>query len=117
MGWDGDGDGMGWDGMGWDGMVWFLLLRLGIRQWALNRKPMIAPLYICVVPVLYGCEQHLSSRSLLADLANGVDTVFISKNDKLYRPPYARDPNTTAYKTYQPYFICSVGLPMLVGLS
>ncbi|CAL8462033.1 g1564 [Coccomyxa elongata] len=43
-----------------------------------------------------------------SDLSNDVDTVFISKNDKLYRPPYAREPNTTAYNNYQPYFICSV---------
>jgi hypothetical protein len=43
-----------------------------------------------------------------SDLSNDVDTVFISKNDRLYRPPYAREPNTTAYASYQPYFICSV---------
>ncbi|EIE25001.1 RNI-like protein [Coccomyxa subellipsoidea C-169] len=43
-----------------------------------------------------------------SDLSNDVDTVFISKNDRLYRPPYAREPNTTAYNNYQPYFICSV---------
>ena len=44
----------------------------------------------------------------LADLSNDVDAVFISKNDRLYRPPYAREPNTTAYNNYVPYFICSV---------
>ena len=45
---------------------------------------------------------------VLADLSNDVDAVFISKNDRLYRPPYAREPNTTAYNNYVPYFICSV---------
>lgn len=43
-----------------------------------------------------------------ADLSNDVDAVFISKNDRLYRPPYARERNTTAYNNYVPYFICSV---------
>ena len=43
-----------------------------------------------------------------ADLSNDVDAVFISKNDRLYRPPYAREHNTTAYNNYVPYFICSV---------
>ena len=52
-----------------------------------------------------------------ADLSNDVDTVFISKNDKLYRPPYAREPNTTAYDNYQPYFICSVRAPFLGGID
>ena len=37
-----------------------------------------------------------------------MDAVFISKNDRLYRPPYARERNTTAYNNYVPYFICSV---------
>lgn len=45
---------------------------------------------------------------MCADLSNDVDAVFISKNDRLYRPPYAREPNTTAYSNYVPYFICSV---------
>ena len=48
-----------------------------------------------------------------SDLSNDVDTVFISKNDRLYRPPYAREPNTTAYANYQPYFICAVSGPHL----
>ena len=43
-----------------------------------------------------------------ADVANGVDTVFISRNDRLYRPPSARDVNSSLYAAYQPYFICSV---------
>ncbi|CAK0783683.1 hypothetical protein CVIRNUC_006882 [Coccomyxa viridis] len=43
-----------------------------------------------------------------SDLSNDVDAIFISKNDRLYRPPYAREPNTTAYNNYIPYFICSV---------
>ena len=41
-------------------------------------------------------------------MANGVDTVFISRNDRLYRPPSARDVNSSLYAAYQPYFICSV---------
>ena len=45
-----------------------------------------------------------------ADLSNDVDAIFISKNDRLYRPPYAREPNTTAYNNYIPYFICSVSM-------
>ena len=47
-----------------------------------------------------------------SDLSNDVDTVFISKNDRLYRPPYAREKNTTAYANYQPYFICAVRAPV-----
>jgi hypothetical protein len=43
-----------------------------------------------------------------ADVANGVDTVFISRNDRLYRPPSARNVNSTLYAAYQPYFVCSV---------
>lgn len=43
-----------------------------------------------------------------ADAANGNDTLLISRNDKLYRPPYARSPNTTEYDSYTPYFICAV---------
>ena len=39
-----------------------------------------------------------------------MDAIFISKNDRLYRPPYAREPNTTAYNNYIPYFICSVSM-------
>jgi len=50
----------------------------------------------------------LSGLVVCADLSNDVDAVFISKNDRLYRPPYAREPNTTAYNNYVPYFICSV---------
>jgi hypothetical protein len=45
---------------------------------------------------------------LVADTANGNDTILISKYDKLYRPPYARSPNTTEYDSYTPYFICSI---------
>lgn len=41
-------------------------------------------------------------------LISGVATVNISKNDLLYRPPWARDRRTTAYTNYQPSFICSV---------
>jgi len=43
-----------------------------------------------------------------ADVANGVDTVFISRNDRLYRPPSARNVNSSLYAVYQPYFVCSV---------
>ncbi len=43
-----------------------------------------------------------------ADIANGVDTVFISRNDRLYRPASARDVNSSLYAAYQPYFVCSV---------
>ncbi len=48
------------------------------------------------------------TQYVFADLSNDVDAVFISKNDRLYRPPYARERNTTAYNNYVPYFICSV---------
>ena len=54
---------------------------------------------------LYGCAKGVCAH---ADLSNDVDAIFISKNDRLYRPPYAREPNTTAYNNYIPYFICSV---------
>ncbi len=59
----------------------------------------------------------MASLVVCADLSNDVDTVFISKNDKLYRPPYAREPNTTAYNNYQPYFICSVSDSYMFFLS
>ncbi len=47
-------------------------------------------------------------RMRCADVANGVDTVFISRNDRLYRPPSARNVNSSLYAAYQPYFVCSV---------
>ena len=51
----------------------------------------------------------LTGRSVSrADIANGVDTVFISRNDRLYRPASARDVNSSLYAAYQPYFVCSV---------
>eukprot|EP00884_Botryococcus_braunii_P011937 jgi/Botrbrau1/20744/Bobra.0058s0072.1 len=43
-----------------------------------------------------------------ADVANGNGTLLISRNDKLYRPRYARSPNTTKDDSYMPYFICNV---------
>ena len=56
---------------------------------------------------LQRCAEVVCAR---ADLSNDVDAIFISKNDRLYRPPYAREPNTTAYNNYIPYFICSVSM-------
>lgn len=45
---------------------------------------------------------------MATDASDGNDTIVISQNDKLYRPPYARSPNTTEYDSYTPYFICAV---------
>ena len=63
---------------------------------------------------LYRCAEDVCAH---ADLSNDVDAIFISKNDRLYRPPYAREPNTTAYNNYIPYFICSVSMHVSSGLG
>ena len=43
-----------------------------------------------------------------SDAVAGADQVLISRNDRMYRPPGARDPATPEYAAYTPYFICSV---------
>ena len=63
---------------------------------------------------LHRCAENVCAR---ADLSNDVDAIFISKNDRLYRPPYAREPNTTAYNNYIPYFICSVSMHISSALK
>ena len=63
---------------------------------------------------LHRCAENVCAH---ADLSNDVDAIFISKNDRLYRPPYAREPNTTAYNNYIPYFICSVSVHISSALE
>jgi len=43
-----------------------------------------------------------------SDSVSGTDQVLISRNDRMYRPPGARDPSTPEYAAYTPYFICAV---------
>ena len=43
-----------------------------------------------------------------SDSVAGADQVLISRNDRMYRPPGARDPATAEYAAYRPYFICAV---------